>query len=60
MSSRCRKDVRITPVLVAVAVVLFACKREERNFHGLPSGYAITNPKVREVPLVPGGAVPTD
>jgi cytochrome c oxidase cbb3-type subunit 3 len=51
---------RMTPVLVAVAVVLFACKREERNFHGLPSGSAITNPKVREVSLVPGGAVPND
>jgi cytochrome c oxidase cbb3-type subunit III len=51
---------RMTPVLVVVAVVFLACKREERNFHGLPSGSAITNPKVREVSLVPGGAVPAD
>jgi cytochrome c oxidase cbb3-type subunit III len=50
----------MTRVLVLVAVVLFACKREERNFHGLPSGSAITNPKVREVSLVPAGAVPAD
>jgi cytochrome c oxidase cbb3-type subunit 3 len=39
---------------------LFACKREARNFHGLPSGSAITKPEVREVSLVPGGVVPAD
>lgn len=67
MCSRCRKSperffaaLRMTPALVVVAVVLVACKREERNFHGLPSGSAITNPEVREVALVPGGAVPAD
>lgn len=63
MCSRFRKRGR------AVATVLLAgfslslapgCKREERNFHGLPSGSAITNPKVREIPLVAGGSVPSD
>jgi cytochrome c oxidase cbb3-type subunit 3 len=44
--------------LLILAVV--GCKREERDFHGLPSGSAITNPKVREVDLVPGGAAPAD
>jgi cytochrome c oxidase cbb3-type subunit III len=49
----------MTTFLVILLVV--GCKREERNFHGLPSGSTITNPKVREVPLVPGGgAVPAD
>jgi cytochrome c oxidase cbb3-type subunit 3 len=43
-----------------LVLTLVGCKREERNFHGLPSGSAITNPKVREVSLVPGGVVPTD
>jgi cytochrome c oxidase cbb3-type subunit 3 len=43
-----------------VVVTLLACRREERNFHGLPSGGTVTNPKVREVPLVPGGAVAND
>jgi cytochrome c oxidase cbb3-type subunit III len=46
--------------VVALVLALFACKREERNFHGLPSGSAIANPKVREVDLVPGGPVPAD
>src|SRR4051812_11067150 len=43
-----------------LTLLLGGCQREERNFHGLPSGSTITNPKVREVPLVPGGAVPAD
>ena len=45
---------------LVLVLALVGCKREERNFHGLPSGSAITNPKVREVSLVPGGVVPAD
>jgi cytochrome c oxidase cbb3-type subunit 3 len=65
MSSRCRRQgsreagVRVASFCV-LALTLTACKREERNFHGLPSGSAITNPTVREVPLIPGGGVPSD
>jgi cytochrome c oxidase cbb3-type subunit 3 len=53
---------RMTPVLVAVAVVLFGCKREERSFHGLePAAASLSKPRVREIDLVPGGsAVPRD
>ena len=58
MCSRCREAKKLSALLLILAVV--GCKREERNFHGLPSGSAITNPKVREVPLVPGGPVPAD
>jgi cytochrome c oxidase cbb3-type subunit 3 len=55
MCSRCRNLSALLLILI-----LPGCKREERNFHGLPSGSTITNPKVREVPLVPGGAVLAD
>jgi cytochrome c oxidase cbb3-type subunit 3 len=43
-----------------LSLALLGCTREERDFHGLPSASAIANPKVREVPLTPGGPVPTD
>jgi cytochrome c oxidase cbb3-type subunit III len=43
-----------------LVLTLFACKREERNFQGLTSGGTITNPKVREVELVAGGAALAD
>jgi cytochrome c oxidase cbb3-type subunit III len=47
--------------LLALGLASFAgCQREERNFRGLPSGATITNPKVREVELVAGGAVAAD
>jgi cytochrome c oxidase cbb3-type subunit III len=48
------------PLALLFVLTLAGCKREERDFHGLPSGSAITNPKVREVPLIPGGPVPAD
>jgi cytochrome c oxidase cbb3-type subunit III len=51
---------RMTAFVGVVTASLLSCKREERNFHGLPSGSTITNPTVREVPLVPGGPVPAD
>jgi cytochrome c oxidase cbb3-type subunit 3 len=51
---------RMTIPVMLVTVSLLGCKREERNFHGLSSGAAVTNPKVREVAIVPGGAVPAD
>ena len=41
-------------------LALFACKREERDFHGLPSSAAISKPPVREVELVAGGVVAAD
>jgi cytochrome c oxidase cbb3-type subunit 3 len=56
MSSRFRE---LLPALLVVLTVV-GCKREERDFHGLPSASAIINPKVREVSLVPGGRVPAD
>jgi cytochrome c oxidase cbb3-type subunit 3 len=43
-----------------LGLAFISCKREERNFQGLPSGGSITNPKVREVELVAGGAAPAD
>lgn len=50
-----------TLLLACVLLALGSgCKREERNFDGLPSGGSITNPKVREVELVAGGAVAAD
>ena len=66
MCSRYRERVsffaalRMTTSVIVVTASLLSCKREERDFHGLPSGSAITNPKVRQVELVPGGAVPAD
>ncbi len=57
MCSRFRDSVFLSGVL---ALSLVACQREERNFQGLPSGSAVTNPKVREVELIPGGNVPAD
>ena len=48
------------PLALLFVLTLAGCKREERDFHGLPSGSAISNPKVREVPLVAGGLVPAD
>ena len=41
-------------------LALFACKREERDFHGLPASAAISKPPVREVELVAGGVVAAD
>jgi cytochrome c oxidase cbb3-type subunit III len=47
--------------VVIVGLALFVgCKREERNFHGLPSSADAAKAPVREVELVAGGAVPAD
>jgi len=46
--------------VLLIVLALSGCKREERDFHGLPAGGTITNPKVREVPFVAGGSVPAD
>ncbi|HEY3012220.1 MAG TPA: cytochrome c [Gemmatimonadales bacterium] len=43
-----------------LGLALFACKREHRDFYGLPSSAAVTKPPVREVELVPGGVAPAD
>jgi cytochrome c oxidase cbb3-type subunit 3 len=40
-------------------MLLTACKREERNFHGLPA-VSVSKPPVREVELQPGGPVWAD
>src|SRR5689334_5102281 len=63
MCSRFRRSfalLRMTGRLTAVLAILASCEREKREFHGLPSGPSITNPKVREVTLVAGGPVPSD
>lgn len=45
---------------LAMGVLLTACERERRNFHGLPPSAALSKPKVREIELVPGRAIPAD
>ncbi|MFL5402993.1 MAG: c-type cytochrome [Gemmatimonadales bacterium] len=55
---RSRFPRRLSAVLVVLT--LFACKREERNFRGLPAGGTIADPKVREIDLVAGGPASSD
>jgi cytochrome c oxidase cbb3-type subunit 3 len=56
MSSRFHK----LPSALLLVLALVGCKREERNFRGLPSSAAVSKPPVREVELVAGGVVPAD
>jgi len=59
MPSRFRERRGLFSALL-LALSLFACKREERNFQGLPSGGTGTHPRVREVALVAGGGASAD
>jgi cytochrome c oxidase cbb3-type subunit III len=49
MCSRSRK-----PAVLVLVLALFACKREERAFHGLPPASTLSKPPVREIDLTPG------
>ena len=46
--------------VVLMVLLALACKREERNFHGIPAAAAAGIPAVREVDLVAGGPVRHD
>jgi cytochrome c oxidase cbb3-type subunit 3 len=65
MSSRCLEKrssvtLRMTARLLLVGLLIAACKREERNFQGIPRAAAAGIPAVRDVDLVAGGPVRHD
>lgn len=70
MSSRCLEKrssgygffagLRMTAQLLLVGLTLAGCKREQRNFQGIPRAAAAGIPAVRDVDLVAGGPVRHD